>query len=200
MPDAKVLCGVQVQQTLASPFGQYAITRLLGNDAMTRLAAATGFEMQRDLHEILVVSSTPGSPGDGADALVLARGTFAPDKFIALATVTGATVSDYHGVSVIMPQERGARAFAFLDSSTWRSPASRLSRVSSTGAPTKAAFPGTFAAESQGCQRHRRCLVRHDNSPSGTDPGQVIRRLQPRDAAAKRDRNLGWACISIPAE
>ena len=117
MPDAKMMFGVQVQQTLASPFGQYAITRLLGNDAMTRFAATTGFEMQRDLQEVLAASSTPGSPGDGSDVLVLARGTFAADKFIALAKLTGATVYEYHGASVILPQARGARAFAFLDSS-----------------------------------------------------------------------------------
>jgi hypothetical protein len=117
MPEAKVLYGIQVQQTVASPFGQYAISHLLGNDAVARFAAASGFEVQRDLREILVASSTPDGPG-GADALVLARGAFPSDKFIALATVTGATVSDYHGVSVITPQERGARAFAFLDSST----------------------------------------------------------------------------------
>ena len=117
MPDAKVMFGVQVQQTLASPFGQYAITRLLGNDAMTRFAATTGFEMQRDLQEVLAASSTPGSPGDGSDALILARGTFAADKFIALATLTGATVYEYHGASVILPQARGARAFAFLGTS-----------------------------------------------------------------------------------
>ena len=48
MPDAKVLYGVQVQQTLSSPFGQFAILHLPQNDAMLRFQAATGFELQRD--------------------------------------------------------------------------------------------------------------------------------------------------------
>ena len=118
MPDAKVVFGVQVAQTLATPFGQYAITHLLGTTALTRFATATGFDAQRDLQEVLVASSNPGSPGDGSDALILARGAFAPDKFIALASLTGAAVSDYRGISVIQAQANGRRAFAFLDSAT----------------------------------------------------------------------------------
>jgi hypothetical protein len=72
MPEAKVVYGVQVQQTLASPFGQYAISHLPQNDAMTHFEAATGFDLQRDLREILVASSTTGNLNDGSDALVLA--------------------------------------------------------------------------------------------------------------------------------
>jgi hypothetical protein len=119
MPDAKVLYGVQVQQTLASPFGQFAISHLPQNDAMIRFQAATGFELQRDLREILVASSSTGPFGDSSDALVLAVGAFAPEKVLALATVIGAKVSDYRGVALITPpQQRDARVFAFLDAST----------------------------------------------------------------------------------
>jgi|GEM_PF-6578157 len=118
MPDAKVLYGVQVQQTLASPFGQFAISHLPQNDAMIRFQAATGFEIQRDLREILVASLSTGPFGDGSDALVLASGAFAPEKVLALATVLGAKVSDYRGVAMITPQQQDARVFAFLDAST----------------------------------------------------------------------------------
>jgi hypothetical protein len=86
---------------------------------MIRFQAATGFELQRDLREILVASPTAGPFGDGSDALVLASGAFAPDKVLALATVLGAKVSDYRGVAMITPQQqRDARVFAFLDTST----------------------------------------------------------------------------------
>ena len=119
MPEAKVLSGVQVQETLASPFGQFAISHWPQNDAMMRFQTATGFELQRDLREILVASSTAGPFADGSDALVLASGTFAPDKILSLATVMGAKVSDYRGVSMITPPaQRDARVFAFLDAST----------------------------------------------------------------------------------
>jgi len=112
-PEAKVLYGIQVQATLASPFGQFALSHLPTN-AVTRFAAATGFEVQRDLQEVVVASSA----SDGSDALILARGTFPSDKFIALASVSGATVYDYHGVSVITPPERNTKVFAFLDPTT----------------------------------------------------------------------------------
>jgi len=119
MPDAKVLYGIQVQQTLASPFGKYAISHLPQSDAMVRFQAATGFDLQRDLREILVASSTTGDLRDGSDALVLASGAFAPDKVLALATVIGAKVSDYRSVVMITPpQQRDDRVFAFLDAST----------------------------------------------------------------------------------
>lgn len=119
MPEAKVLYGVQVQQTLASPFGQFAMSHLPQTDAMRRFQAATGFELQRDLREILVASPTTGNLNDSSNILVLASGAFAPEKVLALATVIGAKVSDYRGVPMITPpQERDARVFAFLDAST----------------------------------------------------------------------------------
>jgi len=119
MPEAKVLYGVQVQQTLASPFGQFAIAHLPQNEALSRFQAATGFDLQRDLREIVVASSTAGSLGESSDALVLASGAFAPGKVLALATVIGAKVADYRGLPVITPQQqREARAFTFLDAST----------------------------------------------------------------------------------
>jgi hypothetical protein len=119
MPEAKVLYGVQVQQTLASPFGQFAVSRVPQNDAMLRFQAATGFELQRDLREILVASSASGGLSDGSDVLVLASGAFAPDKVIPLATVIGAKTSDYRGILMITPpQQPEGRVFAFLDAST----------------------------------------------------------------------------------
>lgn len=119
MPDAKVVYGIQVQQTLSSPFGQYAISHFPQNEGMLRFQAATGFDPQRDLREILVASPSSGNLNDGTDALVLASGTFAPEKVLALATVIGANVSNYQGVALITPpQQRQDRVFAFLDAST----------------------------------------------------------------------------------
>jgi hypothetical protein len=81
MPEAKVLYGVQIQQTLASPFGQFALLHLPQNDAMIRFQAATGFELQRDLREILVASSSTGPFGDGSDALYWPAGLSRPTKW-----------------------------------------------------------------------------------------------------------------------
>src|SRR4051812_25332129 len=119
MPDAKVLYGVQVRETLASPFGQFALAHLPQSDGVAKFAAATGFDLQRDLREVLIASPTAGAPGDNPAVLVLATGTFAPDKFLGLAITLRATVSDYRGIQVITPpQPQDTRVFAFLDNST----------------------------------------------------------------------------------
>jgi hypothetical protein len=115
-PDAKALYGVQVQQALASPFGQFAFAHMPDHGAaLLQLAAATGFDVRRDLRELLLVSSTGG--GAWSDGLVLARGTFQPAKFIDLARMVGATAGDYQGFTIMTPAT-GGRAFTFLDSST----------------------------------------------------------------------------------
>jgi len=116
MPQAKVLYGIQVQPTLTSPAGQFALSRVPNTQVLTRFMAASGFDLQRDLREVLIATSFDGT--SGADTLILARGTFAPDKVRAIAAQIGATVSDYSGVSMfILPQDQDPRAFAFLDDS-----------------------------------------------------------------------------------
>jgi hypothetical protein len=116
MPQAKVLYGIQVQPALTSPFGQFALSRIPNDQVLTRFMAASGFDLQRDLREVLIATSFDGS--NGADTLILARGTFAPDKVTAIAAQIGATLSDYAGVSMfILPQDQDPRAFAFLDDS-----------------------------------------------------------------------------------
>ena len=52
-PDASLLFGVQAQNVLASPFGRFAVAQLPANNGMMQLAAATGFNYQQDLKEIL---------------------------------------------------------------------------------------------------------------------------------------------------
>jgi hypothetical protein len=119
-PDTKVLYGIQVQQTLASAFGQYALSQLpTGGAGMLQFATATGFDLKRDLHEILVASPSPAAGSTAWNAsLILARGTFQADKFTALAQITGASVTAYRGFQIVTPQQPGNPSFTFLDSST----------------------------------------------------------------------------------
>ncbi len=112
-PDSAMLFGVQVQSVLASPFGQYAITQLPSNNGTMMIAAATGFDYQHDLQEILGSSNGSGS----RPSLVVATGKFQPDKFLALATTTGAKLTDYNGTQIIALPET-SMVLAFLDRST----------------------------------------------------------------------------------
>src|SRR5215472_3544736 len=57
MPDAKVLSGLQVDQTLNSPFGQYILNQFQPNDqGFLKFMSATGFDPRHDLREILAAS------------------------------------------------------------------------------------------------------------------------------------------------
>ena len=114
MPDAMVLAGVNVDQAKATPFGQYVLTTMLRSQAqqLGQLAALTGFDPRRDVHELLLASaSAPGSK----TGLAVALGVFDPDKILAAAQSAGAGVETYGGVSIIEdPQNQNG--FAFLDS------------------------------------------------------------------------------------
>jgi hypothetical protein len=119
MPDAQVLAGMQVQQSLASPFGQYFLTQIPSNDGVSKFAAATGLDLRRDVREILMASvgGTLGA-GNANPGLILVRGTFQPDRFIALATLSGSSVTPENGVLVITPPRNAqGTSLAFLDSS-----------------------------------------------------------------------------------
>jgi hypothetical protein len=118
-PDAKMLMGIQVSQTQASPFGQY----LLSQDVLSQLDRSTnqilteaGFDPRRDLREILAAS------GDGVSGLLLGRGAFQPAKISKAAVTAGAVSSRYRGVDLLSSTGSGkskiAGSMAFLDAST----------------------------------------------------------------------------------
>jgi hypothetical protein len=113
MPEAKVLSGVQVDRSEASPFGQYVLSSIQADAGFNKFITATGFDPRRDLREILAAST-----GDASHStLILARGAFQPAVIITAATVAGATVADYRGVRMLAgPHSKGV--IAFLDSTT----------------------------------------------------------------------------------
>ena len=114
MPDATVLAGVNVDQAKATPFGQYVLTTLLQtqDQKLQQLATLTGFDPRRDVHELLLASTS--APGNKT-GLVLARGVFDPDEISAAAQSGGAGAETYGGVSIIEDAQH-QNGFAFLDS------------------------------------------------------------------------------------
>jgi len=119
MPDAKILTGIQVDQSQASPFGQYVLSQMQFNDpGFQKFMAATGFDPRHDLNEILAATSADASAG-AHTGLVLGRGTFQPAAIMAAATVAGATVTPYHGFNIVTGPNAGSHgAVVFLDAST----------------------------------------------------------------------------------
>jgi len=120
-PDAKMLIGIQVSQTQASPFGQYLLSQDLFSAAQldrstNQILTAAGFDPRRDLREILAAS------GDGLSGLLLGRGAFQPAKVAKAAVAAGASSSKYRGVDLLTLAGTGknkiAGSIAFLDAST----------------------------------------------------------------------------------
>jgi len=101
MPGARVLAGVNVGQSLVSPFGQYVLSRLQGNEpALRQLEDLTGFDPRRDVREVLLASTGEAAPGRPA-WLALARGSFDAARIAAAAGAKGAGVENYNGVTVL---------------------------------------------------------------------------------------------------
>ena len=124
MPDAKILTGIQVDQSQASPFGQYVLSQMQFNNdpGFQKFMAATGFDPRSDLHEILAATSADSTAG-AHTGLVLGRGNFQLAAIIAAATAGGATVTSYHGFNIVTGVHGGNQAgsqggVVFLDAST----------------------------------------------------------------------------------
>jgi hypothetical protein len=117
MPDATVVSGMNVSQSITSPFGQYILSQMQSNDSgFLQFITATGFDPRKDLLEIL--AATPSTASSTAHSgLILGRGVFQPAMIIGAATEQGGTVTNYRGFSLI-GQTGETVALAFLDGST----------------------------------------------------------------------------------
>jgi hypothetical protein len=121
MPDATVVSGMNVDQSAASPFGQYILAQMQFNDSgFLQFMTSTGFDPRKDLHEI--VAATPSSASTTVHtALIVGRGVFQPAMIIGSATAQGGTITNYRGFNLIMPpagQSGEAVALTFVDGAT----------------------------------------------------------------------------------
>jgi len=113
MPDAKILTGIQVDRSQASPFGQYVLAKTQFNDpGFLKFVADTGFDPRNDLREIVAATG-----GTEQNSIVLGRGSFQSAKIVAAALAGGGSVTKYKGVDVILTDKTGNSAIAFLDGS-----------------------------------------------------------------------------------
>ncbi len=122
MPDAKVIAGLEVQQTKNSLFGQYVLSHMqLEDAAFKKFIAQTGFDPRRDVTQIVMASnweqSTPQSRW-----LVAAHGSFNVGQISEAAKANGGTITDFQGVGILTYAEDAKSevesGIAFLDSSS----------------------------------------------------------------------------------
>jgi hypothetical protein len=121
MPDATVVSGMNVDQSVTSPFGVYILSQMQSNDGdFIKFITATGFDPRKDLHEI--VAATPSSASSTThNALILGRGVFNPAMIISSATAQGGVLTNYRGFNLIAPPAGDSStpvALAFLDGAT----------------------------------------------------------------------------------
>ena len=116
-PNARVLSGIDVVKSRNTVFGRYVLSEMdIDDDELKKFATAAGFDVTRDLTEILI--STTGDAED-ARTLIVGRGSFHPEKVVSSARSQGATILDYAGVPII--SHKGTKidgAVAFPDSFT----------------------------------------------------------------------------------
>lgn len=117
MPDAKILAGVNATSAVASPLGQFILTKI--GQLPQGFITATGFNPLQDVSEILAATAAdPSNPG----GLVLASGTFPVDKIAATLSAGSSNwqVTTYGGATLMSntnPKEKVASAVAFIGTS-----------------------------------------------------------------------------------
>lgn len=119
-PDAKVLAGVNVDQAVSSPLGQYVLGLLPADANFQQFVSVSGFDPRHDLHEILVAAVGPEKP---ASHLFLARGAFNVDRLLSMAPKPQAlTEQSYSGTRIFSGPGGGTGKdgmfFAFPDGNT----------------------------------------------------------------------------------
>lgn len=110
-PDAKFICGVNVQSAKTSPFGKHVLSQIGTSDqGMQQFVTSTGFDPTRDVNEI--VSATSGT-SDQPSILVVASGLFNTNSISAAAKNGGAATSTYADVMLFThPAHNGTATVA----------------------------------------------------------------------------------------
>jgi len=99
MPDAEFVAGADIDKVMNSPFGQFALSKIGAEEQkLQKMIEMTGFDPRRDLREVLVASKGMGGGKD--HAVIMARGTFDTAKLTAAASLHGAALNSYNGVTI----------------------------------------------------------------------------------------------------
>src|SRR5579864_6836809 len=101
MPDAKVIAGIQVDQTKNSLFGQYVLSHMQVDDGgFKSFISQTGFDPRRHVNEILIASNWE-SNSPASRWLVMARGAFDSGMIARAAQANGVTTTNFQGVDIL---------------------------------------------------------------------------------------------------
>lgn len=118
-PGAKLVAGVRLDQARSSGFGQYMLSHMdtEKDEHFQEVIEQTGFDPRHDLDELVFATSGPASEKAHQTFVILARGTFDPNRIESKVKAKGAVVQTYQGVHVIVDDQKNHHGvgFAFLD-------------------------------------------------------------------------------------
>jgi hypothetical protein len=117
MPDAKVVSGIDADRVKVTPFGQFLLSQAPLDSGLNELAAATGFDPRRDIHDILMASPADAQKRSG---LLVVRGSFDSARIAQVIQAAGKPVELYHGIGILGTTKNAAgvsHGAAFLDDS-----------------------------------------------------------------------------------
>lgn len=103
MPDAKVIIGIDVEASKASPLGELMIERLREEQkSIGLLSESAGFDPRRDLRHVVIASSAVDSGSGRQSGLLLARGQFNIERIVEGARAAGARTVKFMGADIIV--------------------------------------------------------------------------------------------------
>lgn len=94
-PGSTMVAGLDVQQTKASPFGQFLLSQFGAAAQLDKLRSTTGFDPLTDFREMAVGSSIDGK------AVVAGRGRFQPQLLTTMAAMAGFQTENYRGMALV---------------------------------------------------------------------------------------------------
>jgi len=113
MPEARIFAGVNVERILASPIGKQIDSKIQEQSPqLQQIFNATGFDLRRDLKEILIAGTAKGQSGA---AVILVRGTFDAAKLGAFTRSSGQKAVSYEGVEILSNPSQKSGSLAILD-------------------------------------------------------------------------------------
>lgn len=115
--DAKVVAGIHVDRSAASPFGQFLLRQMQQDDAgFKKFTTSTGFDPRRDLIE--VITASPDGPQHSGHGVILARGNFDVARITSAAKAEGKALTTYQNAQVVSTGSGPTEWIAFPDGGT----------------------------------------------------------------------------------
>lgn len=117
--NAQVIAGVNVQQAVNSPFGQFLLSRS-GPDGngFDKMFQSTGFDPRRDLQSFVFASTGPNSDAAQSNFVFIARGNFPAQRMRDQALAHGGTPQNFAGIDLYVSSDHGQKtAFGLLPDS-----------------------------------------------------------------------------------